>query len=54
LEFLLGYIYYQMGKIDIAKGILLESRERMPESVSVATVLNAIESAKKSGSGSTK
>lgn len=54
LEFLLGYIYYQMGKIDIAKDILLQSRERMPESVSVSTVLNAIDSVKKSGSGSTK
>ncbi|MHC4216270.1 MAG: hypothetical protein ACYSWP_23200, partial [Planctomycetota bacterium] len=48
LEFLVGYIYYQMGKIDLAKGILLQSRERMPESVSVSTVLNAIESVRKS------
>jgi len=43
LQFLLGYIYYQMGRFERAKKVIDAAYEKMPDSPAVAAVKKAIE-----------
>ncbi len=45
LEFLLGYIYYQMGRLERAKGNIDRAYEKIPESPAVIALKEAIDSA---------
>ena len=44
LQFLLGYIYYQMGKLERAKEAVDEAYEKMPEAAAVIVLKKAIDS----------
>jgi tetratricopeptide (TPR) repeat protein len=45
LQFLLGYVYYQMGRIEEAKKAIDAAYEKMPNSLAVIALKNAIDSA---------
>ncbi len=45
LEFLLGYVYYQMGRLDPARQAINSASEKMPKSPAIAVVKTAIEEA---------
>jgi len=49
LEFLLGYVYYQMGRLDKAKEHIDGAIVKMPDSAAVAAMKKAIDGAVKSG-----
>jgi tetratricopeptide (TPR) repeat protein len=43
LQFLLAYIYYQMGKLELAKEAIDQASEKMPDALAVLAVKKAIE-----------
>ena len=45
LQFLLGYVYYQMGRLERAKGVIDAAYEKMPESSAVIVLKKAIDDA---------
>ena len=45
LQFLLGYVYYQMGRLDRAKEAIDAAYEKMPDSAAVIALKRAIDSA---------
>jgi tetratricopeptide (TPR) repeat protein len=45
LQFLLGYVYYQMGRVEEAKKAIYAAYEKMPNSRAVIALKNAIDSA---------
>ena len=45
LQFLLGYVYYQMGRLERAKKAIDAAYERMPDSAAVIALKRAIDSA---------
>jgi len=45
LQFLLGYVYYQMGRLDRAKKAIDAAYEKLPDSPAVIALKKAIDSA---------
>jgi len=44
LQFLLGYIYYQIGRLDVAREAIKKAYEKMPEAPAVITLKKVIDS----------
>lgn len=44
LQFLLGYIYYQMGRLEAARGVIDDAYNKMPESSAVVALREIIDS----------
>ncbi len=48
LEFLLGYVYYRIGRLEAAEAALASASAKMPQSAAVTALKKAVEEARKS------